>query len=1027
MKSHLVDTINTTMHARLSLNFLFFMTITLVIITGAASVPASRAFTCSRGTRVWMVPTIAAIIASPSAGNVTGDAIPDIVYPTSDGRVTCIQGTNGSVMWNVSIAPGLLGEAVIVEPANGGFSEICIATTTGRVYILAGVNGTIVRSARVASSIDSSPAIADVNLDGLLELVIADNSTGNISSWSFASLESQWNISLSAPAFKGVIVGSISRHASHDVACLLTNGSVHCLDGIDGHIVWRHQLSNPSSTWSGLVAYDVDRDAMQDILLSAGTTIVCLDGETGALKSSFTLAGTVPIAAPPLIGNIDNDAEMEVVFQTSEIDQAINADDNSIVLRLPQLTPKCLLANDGPMLGIAALADTIGDGDVEMVAPHESFSLPTPKIKPFSSDNSDDFPDGTRFESIRPLVPADADGDGRIDIIVADTFDVYCYTGNGTKFSTRPGIPCNKGNPWHTSNFADVDNDTIPDDLARVLGLDHDRDGDGLPDGEEWFVSNTLLNNPDSDYDGLTDYDEVHIYHTSALTLDTDEDKINDYAEIFTFHTNPNANDSDADGVRDDRELFTYHSNPLDNDTDHDGLGDGLEVYTVHSNPALLDTDNDTLNDHDEYMIYHTNASDADTDHDGFSDAVEINVGTDPRNGANYPGSKEAWTALIFVSIGIVCAIITACAIIIIRTLRNRHIMRPRKHEIITIPQPASKAPAVKEDAIIPKVIPDIQAPNPAIINVEDASPGPPVIESPTIKPSIIETPVGPLLQVLPLASPVAVHRVEQGPGIAEAPDKAYLRVLRTWTPSPEPVDRAEAERIFHARPAISPQEQQERIDASILAGYRQIVVRRVTLNRERVSLNHEQLQGYLQICEAKGIYVITVNSFLDWLRARVVNQGPISELLEELVTVGVMRRDNARFAFLSSNYTIPAWTRFTAPPEPEPEAIIAPENASVEQEVPVVEGLRQGRPHRAGRRRAAIAPPVGARVPPAPHPRHRAAQGNQRHQAVQENWRGRVLAYLHQLTDARQNGIENDVECTFEMIAANVDARPDR
>jgi hypothetical protein len=119
-------------------------------------------------------------------------------------------------------------------------------------------------------------------------------------------------------------------------------------------------------------------------------------------------------------------------------------------------------------------------------------------------------------------------------------------------------------------NDSDTDDDYLPDGLELVYGLnplewdendngiadgfEYDFDGDGLSDGEEFYLNKTWMvplpigndshgvwhwtgdpggfDNPDSDNDGISDGDEVKVYGTDPTSADTDNDGISDYDEL---------------------------------------------------------------------------------------------------------------------------------------------------------------------------------------------------------------------------------------------------------------------------------------------------------------------------------------------------------------------------------------------------------------------------------------------------------------------------------------------------------------
>ena len=230
----------------------------------------------------------------------------------------------------------------------------------------------------------------------------------------------------------------------------------------------------------------------------------------------------------------------------------------------------------------------------------------------------------------------------------------------------------------------DTDQDELPDYYEEEIGTDPlnpDSDGDGLPDGYEYwelitdplladsdnngisdadedFDKDNLSNieeyklgtdpyNNDSDEDGLLDGDEVNKFKTNPLVVDTidyeldsDADGLADGIEM-RLGTDLNDPDSDVDGLPDGYEAFTAGTDPLRSDSDDNGINDGeedqdqdgltnLEEYRLGTDPNKADTDNDKLLDGEEINKYHTNPLAFDTDGDTLGDGDEVKIGLDP-------------------------------------------------------------------------------------------------------------------------------------------------------------------------------------------------------------------------------------------------------------------------------------------------------------------------------------------------------------------------------------------------------------
>ena len=125
----------------------------------------------------------------------------------------------------------------------------------------------------------------------------------------------------------------------------------------------------------------------------------------------------------------------------------------------------------------------------------------------------------------------------------------------------------------------DSDEDELPDYIEKEIGSDRynpDTDGDGLPDGYEYFTLGTDPKKADSDDNGISDADE-----------DFDEDRLTNLEE-YELGTDPFSKDTDYDGLSDYDEVKIHNTDPLKYDTDGDKVSDGdeIELGLDPNNPA---------------------------------------------------------------------------------------------------------------------------------------------------------------------------------------------------------------------------------------------------------------------------------------------------------------------------------------------------------------------------------------------------------------------------------------------------------
>ncbi len=255
-----------------------------------------------------------------------------------------------------------------------------------------------------------------------------------------------------------------------------------------------------------------------------------------------------------------------------------------------------------------ALNDSDGDGLDDGM---EFFMLHT---DPASRDSDNDgIPDGEEILIFftDPL-RNDTDGDGILDMVES--------TG------------------YSSPNHFDHDRDGLGDGKELHAGTDPgnpDTDGGGIRDGIEMMIGKDPLDPSDdlpyfgdSDLDGLSDLLETAI-GTDPFDADTDGDGLTDGEEYFIYGTSPITWDSDEDSASDRREVQEMFTDPLDPDTDGDGLKDGNEVDDWGTSPLKNDTDEDHAMDGVE-IEYGTDPNDPDHDGDGILDGIEIWKDLDP-------------------------------------------------------------------------------------------------------------------------------------------------------------------------------------------------------------------------------------------------------------------------------------------------------------------------------------------------------------------------------------------------------------
>ncbi|MFP6898992.1 MAG: hypothetical protein VCA38_20565 [Roseibacillus sp.] len=377
--------------------------------------------------------------------------------------------------------------------------------------------------------------------------------------------------------------------------------------------------SDPNNT-------DTDGDTLTDgaeiNTHGSDPTMADTDGDSLTDDAEVNTHGTDPSLADTDGDGLDDD--VEVAGPTDPLDG--DSDDDG-VLDGADLAPNDP-TNDSDGDGLTNVEETLGT--------HSTFPVPFTFPENADSDG-DGISDGEELNVpidtdgfLTDPRSVDTDGDGFDDNYeianVADGFDptVDDSSEDPDNDGLDNGIELLIGTDPLKS---DSDGDGVDDGQEDITGTDPlnpDTDFDGLNDGDE-ITAGTDPFDPDTDFDGFEDGFEVD---NAALGFDPtvddgagdfDGDGITNGDEFFITFTNPLKADTDGDGLDDGVEDVNQNGFPdgtetdaLDPDTDDDCILDGAEI-TAGTDPLIADG-----------LL--------DGDLDGFALATELIYGTDPND-----------------------------------------------------------------------------------------------------------------------------------------------------------------------------------------------------------------------------------------------------------------------------------------------------------------------------------------------------------------------------------------------------------
>ncbi|MCD4793577.1 MAG: choice-of-anchor D domain-containing protein [Bacteroidales bacterium] len=206
----------------------------------------------TNGSVIWEHPNAGANFSVAGIKDISGDGIPDVLcgYTNStetQGFASALSGSDGSEIWQYSINGTSVWAIEELEDINNdGFNDVTAGSFNysgnGYIYILDGTNGNVIQTGTIndASLILRFEAVDDVNNDGISDIAVAHSGPDAIIIDPVTGLEI-WSFPVGTPDKPWNVnrIKDISGDGINDLiaGCLYTNNYAYFLNGTDGSLI----------------------------------------------------------------------------------------------------------------------------------------------------------------------------------------------------------------------------------------------------------------------------------------------------------------------------------------------------------------------------------------------------------------------------------------------------------------------------------------------------------------------------------------------------------------------------------------------------------------------------------------------------------------------------------------------------------------------------------------------------------------------------------------------------------------------
>ena len=252
----------------------------------------------SQGDVVSVPPTIAELMPAPG---------PEVVVLTNTGRMCCLNGRTGEVLWDYAMSGGMQwGSAAVpaIDLDGDGKLELITGDARGQVVALHG-DGSLLWSVKYERGVKSAPAVGDMDGDGKPEILFGAVKTPLVCL--DAAGKERWRVGAEAEAVGAPVLADIDGDGKPEAVTGISDGI--CVVGADGQTRWCGQTKGEID--SGISVADLDGDGGAEIVVAD------LKGQLTVFNAKGDTLWTADIEArarrSPSIADLDGDGGPEII------------------------------------------------------------------------------------------------------------------------------------------------------------------------------------------------------------------------------------------------------------------------------------------------------------------------------------------------------------------------------------------------------------------------------------------------------------------------------------------------------------------------------------------------------------------------------------------------------------------------------------------------------------------------------------------------------------------------------------------